>query len=425
MAIIQLFLSHLPGAQHLFLAIIHLAAYSTALSTTASPPLTSFRLLQYNIHAWRDSNHIDNLARIASTIRACNPDVVCLNEVLHPYHHLEEGTDANTDAQQSYLEAVRRGEGRGYTLPIIDNEKSSYLDELVDKTGMMGGYRFHIAHDDGYFGRIPFGNAVLSKHPILGCSAVPLKVEEGDLTLGDQGPRDNAEARVFVSARIRIPLNATKKKHDGGSNGDSDDGFNTNRGLEVGICLTHLDHIAEKLRERQVRQCIDAMTISTPSPDRQPPLPPHIFCGDLNTFRKSDFDGDDEGWGAILDLYASRGWGVPMECSPTLSALDDAGYVDAFYSTDVDVAGTVTPQKEGATLFGELEDVGIGRGRTPGPTCWTETPLMRIDHVRTSPICKEDTFALRPSRYSRVLVDGSDHLPVLVDFDLVSLLTEN
>ena len=43
------------------------------------------RIVSYNIHAWRDAEHADNLERLSSLLAGLAPDVVCLNEVLHPY----------------------------------------------------------------------------------------------------------------------------------------------------------------------------------------------------------------------------------------------------------------------------------------------------------------------------------------------------
>jgi hypothetical protein len=45
----------------------------------------NLRVLSYNIHGWRDTDHVDNLDRLIEVISSASPDVVVLQEVLHPY----------------------------------------------------------------------------------------------------------------------------------------------------------------------------------------------------------------------------------------------------------------------------------------------------------------------------------------------------
>ena len=58
------------------------------------------RILTYNIHAWRDGDHADNLQRVADTCLAVDADVICLNEVLQPYDGARQPA--------SYFEAVKK-----------------------------------------------------------------------------------------------------------------------------------------------------------------------------------------------------------------------------------------------------------------------------------------------------------------------------
>ena len=43
------------------------------------------RVVTMNIHAWRDSDHRLNFDRLVAQLQKLRPDVVCLNEVLHPF----------------------------------------------------------------------------------------------------------------------------------------------------------------------------------------------------------------------------------------------------------------------------------------------------------------------------------------------------
>eukprot|EP00959_Pyramimonas_sp_CCMP1952_P475260 9504089-Pyramimonas_sp.AAC.2 len=60
---------------------------STPLRCTSSTdsggqhPSSRLRVVSWNIQAWRDSSHTDNLERVAACLAELKPDVVCLNEV--------------------------------------------------------------------------------------------------------------------------------------------------------------------------------------------------------------------------------------------------------------------------------------------------------------------------------------------------------
>ena len=46
--------------------------------------IAAVRIVQYNVHAWRDSEHVDNLHRVIAVLKELRPDVLCLNEVRMP-----------------------------------------------------------------------------------------------------------------------------------------------------------------------------------------------------------------------------------------------------------------------------------------------------------------------------------------------------
>ncbi len=55
---------------------------AAAAATSSALRKERLRILTYNIHAWRDGDHVDNLQRVADTCLAVDADVICLNEVL-------------------------------------------------------------------------------------------------------------------------------------------------------------------------------------------------------------------------------------------------------------------------------------------------------------------------------------------------------
>ncbi|KAH8073855.1 hypothetical protein JL721_2401 [Aureococcus anophagefferens] len=180
--------------------------------------LERLRVMTWNVHAWRDSDHRDNFDGVVETCQGEQPDVLCLNEVLHPY---------NIEAQKDgYLAAVKNGEGVGLDVSpcaVAD----SYLHRLAAALGMP-----HVAFVEAerakcFFGAAPFGNAVLSRRPFVDAGHLVLAAEPGDVRLGGQR-RDDVESRGVVWAAVEV--------------GDE----------RVGFAAAHLDHKAEELREKQI-----------------------------------------------------------------------------------------------------------------------------------------------------------------------------
>ena len=102
---------------------------------------------------------------------------------------------------------------------------------------------------------MPFGNAVLSRYAMEDVTHGVMQPEpEVDLTLGEQGRTlDDLEARGVTTATLVLP-----------------------QGRRLGVCVTHLDHKAEELREKQARQVLQAArrAFDAPPPSPIPPKQP-------------------------------------------------------------------------------------------------------------------------------------------------------
>jgi len=266
------------------------------------------RVLTYNVHAWRDSDHRDNFAGVVAACRAAEPDVVCLNEVLHPYNGALQSA--------GYFAAVKDRKGVGLEVVEAAPDKS-YLHLLAAQLDMPHVAYGEAERDGCFFGRMAFGNAILSKRPFVKAGHLVVRPDPGDERLGDQA-RDSVEARGMVWCSVEVGAE------------------------KVGVASAHLDHKSEPLRAKQLRAMLERLNAEGPALN--------LVCGDLNTFRKADHSAP--AWRAILAFYASRGWPAPAEESETLEAAEALGYGDA---------------AEG------FRNVGV--------TCWTHRPLFRIDHV--------------------------------------------
>ncbi|KAJ1455364.1 Endonuclease/exonuclease/phosphatase [Pelagophyceae sp. CCMP2097] len=271
------------------LLLASLAVCARALERAPS----AVRVLTYNVHAWRDSDHADNFERLVETINAAQPDFVCLNEVLHAF----DGADQAAD----YWQTVQDGKGRGLVVQEC-SEASSYLHRLARRCGFDHIHFSQATREDCYFGDISFGNVVLSKVASVDSGAIHMMAESDDLHLGDQ-QRDYVEDRSCCYATFKLV-----------------------DGVEVTLCAVHLDHKSEPLRKKQLEMVLDGLPDSARSAEANV-----VVCGDLNTFRAEDHSSEE--WQKIVDVYAARGWGVPEDDSLALDYLESMGYLDAFALT--------------------------------------------------------------------------------------------
>ena len=90
------------------------------------------RVVTMNIHAWRDSDHRLNFDRLVDQLQRLRPDIVCLNEVLHPF--------CAPAADDPYWEEVRARRGYDLDAPapgsVPDDVAESLLHRLADAVAL-------------------------------------------------------------------------------------------------------------------------------------------------------------------------------------------------------------------------------------------------------------------------------------------------
>jgi endonuclease/exonuclease/phosphatase family metal-dependent hydrolase len=146
-------------------------------STSAARSSSAIRLVSFNIHAWRDSDHRLNFDRLVAQLQRLRPDIVCLNEVLHPF--------CAPAPDDPYWEAVRDRRGHGYEPPegsVPADEAESLLMRL-SQAAELPHVAYGAASEGAFFGRYPFGNAILSRHALQDVRRLVLPLQDGDLTL--------------------------------------------------------------------------------------------------------------------------------------------------------------------------------------------------------------------------------------------------
>ena len=333
----------------------------------------SLRVVTYNIHGWRTEQHKDNLQSLIDLLTSLQPDVLCLNEVLHPF--------VAPAPDDPYWQAVRERRGYGYQVPADcrpdESSPATYVQKLAAALELP-----HVAFgaavgDDAeprpfrksFFGQVPFGNCILSRHALSDVRHAVLRVGPADLELTDHSVRteDNLEARGVTSARVTLPGGAC-----------------------VGVCVTHFDHMAEELREIQASElsahCAKAFRRGANNEV------PHIICGDLNSFDRRDMSSAQ--WNGICELYNKRGMGYVSPDSLVQGVFTGDGYRDAF-----------------ALRTGGCEP------HEPPSTCWTNA---RLDYVWLSPAAASGPSSLRVLAHSTISSAASDHMPVVCDFEVLS-----
>jgi len=342
-----------------------------ALTFCAVARARSIRIVTYNIHGWRDAEHVDNFDRIVNLLKSLDADIICLNEVLHPF--------VAPAADDPYWDAVRERHGHAYPPPAgsrpDEADEHCYMRRLAAALHMPHwAFGAAVGEDDEpqpfastFFAQYPFGNAILTRFELADVRRVLLPVFPPDLTLGDQ-PRtpQDLEHRQLTMARVRLP-----------------------GGGVIGVASTHLDHKAEPLRVRQAERvavhCRAAFDETLP----------WILCGDLNSFDRRDMSGEQ--WAALEALCVRRGWSPPRADSLVLKVLRAAGCGDSF--------AAIEPT--------------AGERALPPPTCWTGA---RLDYIMLSRAARSGCAELRVTAHETIECDHSDHKPVVCDLEVPDTL---
>jgi endonuclease/exonuclease/phosphatase family metal-dependent hydrolase len=210
------------------------------------PPV---RALTYNIHGWLMPDSAPNLDQVAEVIAASGADLIGLNEVFHPY----------PTAQGPALEVLAR------------------------RLGMAHAFGATVATDPQP-DAIPYGNALLSRWPILAYAVHHLT------------PMTSYGQRGLLETRVALP-----------------------DGQLFTVYVTHLDHRSEDLR---VQQWSAALTWLGRDRSR-----PHLLMGDLNALSPSDY-AQPEALELISAVQSERGWAPPA--FRLIEQVMKAGYEDAF-----------------------------------------------------------------------------------------------
>ena len=248
--------------------------------------------MTFNVHGWRDTHHNPSLVGIIEAVAKISPDILILNEVLHPFFPESLGNE--------YWQCVKRGEGATYNLAreSAGSEKSA-LCRLAERTGLVHR-TFAAAISKGYFGSgVEFGNAILSRFPIVESSEAFFVPPERF----QASRRIEAERRSCSMARIRLDWNQ-----------------------DIVVAATHIDQLDEALRLTQVRYFMDQFNKFSPNVDNR------MLVGDLNVFHRADYSSS--AWGTLCDEWASRGWPQPAKKCPSIDCILESGFADTFYEAE-------------------------------------------------------------------------------------------
>jgi len=211
------------------------------------------KILTYNIHHWEGTDGRVEVDRVAEVIHESKADVVALNEVFHPAV-MELGAPP-------LLETTARHLG----MACVFGETLSFYPEA--------GFP------------APYGNALLTRYPILSA--------EAHLTVDLPGREQRGFLRVVLDTGENVPL---------------------------GVYVTHLDHRHEDARLAQVKSMLQLIGRY----DNHP----HVVLGDFNALAPSDYDERPHELARLVDREgASREKVSGLQVIPHLL---EVGYVDAY-----------------------------------------------------------------------------------------------
>jgi endonuclease/exonuclease/phosphatase family metal-dependent hydrolase len=290
------------------------------------------RIVTYNVHGWRTAGNQPNLLGVAAVLERLAPDIVGLNEVYYP--RVVAGSD------QPALEALAARLGMHFVFgPVL---RWPAQDDMPA---------------DAY------GNALLSRWPILASAAHHLTSKEED----PQRLLDAKEERGLLEARIAVP-----------EGGDLQE-VRPPGSQTITAYSLHLDHTDEEVRSIQLR-----IARTWLGRDRNRP---HVVMGDFNAISPWDFEGRE----ADLDELSAHHSGHNLTNRPdgplVIPQMEKAGYVDLYRQFNAS---------------GERSHLGA------------QTPI-RIDYMFASRALAEKAIGCGIDTEADHV---SDHRPVWADFDL-------
>lgn len=208
------------------------------------------KVLTYNVHGWlTPDGNAPNVEMLAEVIAATGADLIGLNEVFHPWR-----TPAGP-ALKVLADTLGMAYAFGPTLPA----------EPIP-------------------GDVPYGNALLSRWPILAYASHHL------------APTVSYGRRGLLEARVLLPS-----------------------GRPFTVYITHLDHRSEAIR---LEQWASANTWLLRDRGR-----PHLLLGDFNALAAADYPTPE----TVEQLKAyqiAQSW--PTPAFDLIAQVRKAGYVDAF-----------------------------------------------------------------------------------------------
>lgn len=220
------------------------------------------RIVTFNIHGWRTASGDPNLEGVTATLQAIGADVIGLNEVYYPR--------------------------------VVQGDDRPALEALAARLQMhfVFGPCLRWPAEEEMPARA-YGNALLSRWPIIASSAHHLTAKEED----KERVLEGKEERGLLEARLLLP-----------------------GGRTFTIYITHLDHTDERARSVQLRV---ARTWLTRDRSR-----PHVLMGDFNAVSRWEWPA------AQLEALAAQptrqgGQLAGDEKGPqVIEALEKSGYVD-------------------------------------------------------------------------------------------------
>jgi endonuclease/exonuclease/phosphatase family metal-dependent hydrolase len=211
------------------------------------------KLLTYNIHHWEGTDRRVDVARVAKVVHTSGADVVALNEVFHP--------------------------------SIVEPDNKPLLETMARHLDMAYVFGETVSFHSNTGFPAPYGNALLTRYPILSA--------EAHLMVDLPGREQRGFLRAVLDTGGTAPLT---------------------------IYVTHLDHRHEDARLAQVKSMLGLIARCGDHP--------HVILGDMNALAPSDYPEHPEKLATLATLEKSSR--EVMSGGQVVTHLLQAGYIDAY-----------------------------------------------------------------------------------------------